>query len=325
MSLSFAVVVCTFDFKLVNDLAAAIESVRKQSYSGHVAIVVCVDGNERLSQMLCQKYKGVGQITVVSTGKEEPYGLVCARSVAIEYCSEDVISFLDDDATADESWIAKTAESFSKYDCMLVTGKIIPDWLSAPPSWLTPAFYWLIGATGTLEKDEESVVRSGFGSNLSCMRDALLKVDLRKTPLGKRGSSLLQAEDTELGIRIRRAFGKEAIYNPKAIVFHKVKHEKLAISYLIRRAYYQGISKAILYVLNGRDPKVLAPEYSYLRLVFHETANIMKGLLSGHGIGRSIKTLLFNTSITMLVGIGFVATILYRKSQIPSRMRFGDQ
>ena len=305
MPLSFAVVICTYDFKRLNDLHAAVESILRQLYSGRVAIVICVDGNDELYRTLSQKY-AQEQVRVITTREAKPAGLAHARNVAIRHCTEDVISFLDDDATADQNWIANIAESFRKYDCVTVAGKTLPSWKARPPRWLTPTFYWLVGATGTLERDYEHFVRSGFGSNMSCMRHALIRVNLFEPYLGKRGSSLLQAEEADLGLRIKDAFGKEAAYNPKAIIFHNVDYEKLRLSYLLRRAYYQGNSKALLFVLHRRNISALGAESDYMRLISHEPIEAVKGMFSGVSIATCVARLFFGMSVTLSVWLGFI-------------------
>ena len=183
--LSFAVVICTYDHKRLDDVRAAVKSVREQSYHGQVSTVICVDGNGLLYRRLSQRYSRK-RVKVVTTSKMRPAGLAQARNVAIGYCTEDVISFLDDDATADRNWIAKVADSLGKYDCVTVAGKTLPSWHARRPGWLTPAFYWLVGATGTVEGDYEHFVRSGFGSNMSCMRYALRKVGMFDPSFGMR-------------------------------------------------------------------------------------------------------------------------------------------
>ncbi len=264
-----------------------------------------MDGNDELYRSLSQKYARE-QVRVITTGEAKPTGLAHARNVAIRHCTEDVISFLDDDATADQNWIANIAESFRKYDCVTVAGKTLPSWQAHQPRWLTPTFYWLVGATGNLERDYEHFVRSGFGSNMSCMRHALVKVGMFNPSLGMRDSSLLQAEEADLGLRSREAFGKEAAYNPKAIIFHKVDYEKLRLSYMFRRAYYQGNSKALLFNLHGRDQSILAAESDYLRLVSYEPIKALKNIFDGVSILACVGRFLFSMSVTFSVLLGFV-------------------
>jgi glycosyltransferase involved in cell wall biosynthesis len=264
-----------------------------------------VDGNDELYRSLSQKYARE-HVRVITTGEAKPAGLAHARNVAIRHCTEDVISFLDDDATADQNWIANIAESIRKYDCVTVAGKTLPSWQAPSPRWLTPTFYWLVGATGTVERNYEHFVRSGFGSNMSCMRHALLQVGMFNPSFGMRGSSLLQAEEADLGLRIREAFGKEAAYNPKAIIFHKVDYEKLRLSYMFRRAYYQGNSKALLFNLHGRDQSILGAESDFLRLVSYEPIKALKDMFNGVSIPACVGHLLFSLSVTSSVLLGFI-------------------
>jgi len=313
MPLSFAVIICSFDVRLLHDLDEAIQSVRSQCCSELVDIIVCVDGNTKLYHLLASMYENVSGVTMVSTGRDKPLGLAHARNIATTYCSQDVISFLDDDAIADPHWIAELAESFAKYRCLIVAGKILPRWKSLPPRWLTPVFYWLVGATGDLLQDRESYVRSGFGSNISCIREALVKVGLLESSLGRRGSTLLQAEDADLGLRVNEVFGKLAVYNPRAVVFHKVGPERLRISYLLKRAYLQGKSKAIMFGLHGRNPSVLGQEYHYLRRVLGDMIRTATQLVDPANLAPSLERLFCSICITSAVVLGFLLNVMETK------------
>lgn len=311
MALSVAVLICSRDLKRAKDLMEAIQSVRNQSYCGQINIVVFIDGNANLYRLFAKRYEKVPEVKVISTGKEEPLGLARARTLAISSCYQDVICFLDDDAIADTDWIEEIVKSFGQHACVMIAGKIVPLWRSDPPKWLTPAFFWLVGGTGSIFKEQESYVRSGFGSNLSCMREALVKVGPVASSLGLRGSTLMQAEDADLGLRVREVYGKSVIYNPRAVVFHKVGHERLRITYLLKRAYFQGKSKAVLFLLHRRDFSSLDTEYNYLRTgILNEMISTATRLLGGSDIALSLKRLCFSLCVTGAVVLGFFLHVI---------------
>jgi len=309
MSMSFAVVVCSYDLMRVNDLDESIGSIRCQTYRGPIEVIVCVDGNSELHDLLTRRYENVPGVKVIGTGKPMPLGLSYARNLGIIASQQDIVCFLDDDAVADPDWVAELAMSYERHDTPMVVGKILPLWRDKPPRWFTPAFYWLVGATGSLFVEQEHRVRNGFGSNLSCTRRGLDRIGLFASSLDTRGSVPLQAADAELGLRVREAFGSGPIYNPKAVVFHKVG-ARLRIQTLLKRAYLQGKCKGVLFAMHGRRSSSLDTEANYLRSgILREAINAARQLLRLTDVTPSIQTLLFCACISFAVMLGFLLQV----------------
>ena len=55
-------------------------------------------------------------------------GIVEAKGVAL--------AFTDDDVIVDSHWLAELKESYDRFDCLGVGGKIVPVWSSERPAWL---------------------------------------------------------------------------------------------------------------------------------------------------------------------------------------------
>ena len=125
-------------------------------------------------------------------------------------------------------------------------GKLIPLWLSKEPEFLPEEYYWLIGAThrGFATRVEE--VRNTFGSNISFRADVIKALGGFKGEMGVRGKGLLQGEETEFCERMKNVFGKGVMYNPSAVVYHKIYPERLKIGFLLKRAFWQGYSKRMM-------------------------------------------------------------------------------
>ena len=80
----------------------------------------------------------------------------------------------------------------------------------------------------------------------------------------RKGTLYIQAEEPEFALRMKQTLGKGVIYNPDAIVYHKIPQSKLGVRILLRRAFYQGYSKALLGHLNISADSI-ATERSYLK------------------------------------------------------------
>jgi len=103
-------------------------------------------------------------------------------------------------------------------------------------------------------------------------------------------------------LRIRRDLGKGVIYNPKAIVYHKIPPSKVKVSLLLKRAFYQGYSKALLRKLNISADSG-ATEKSYLKALLLE--HIPRRLKRSYRL-TELKKLLMLFACIGAVGLGFV-------------------
>jgi len=117
----------------------------------------------------------------------------------------------------------------------------------------------------------------------------------------RRGASFVQGEEPEFALRMRRELGKGVIYNPKAIVYHKIPKLKLGVRTLLKRAFYQGYSKALLRKLDISAGSI-DTERSYLRdLLFKCIPRRMKRIYRL----REIKKLSVLVACIVSVGLGF--------------------
>jgi len=110
-------------------------------------------------------------------------------------------------------------------------------------------------------------VRNLIGANMSFRREALDTVGGFTDGLGRVGTRPLGCEETELGIRLRQwRRDVQLLYEPAAVVHHRVTSERVAWAYFCSRCYAEGMSKAMVSRLVGaRD--ALETERRYVRSV----------------------------------------------------------
>ena len=228
-------------------------------------VIIVIDGNEELYDRVVADYQG--QDTVTTTLLKESVGVSRARNAGIRVARGGVIAFIDDDAIADRKWIENLLGTYREYDAIAVGGKVLPQWLCQRPDYLPEELYWLVGTTHEGFADNRvAEVRNTFGPNMSFKREVFEKVGEFNESLGfaRKGNSYIQAEEPEFALRMKHKLGKGVIYNPDAIVYHKIPQSKLGVRTLLRRAFYQGYSKALLGKLN-RSADQIATERSYLK------------------------------------------------------------
>jgi GT2 family glycosyltransferase len=139
---------------------------------------------------------------------------------------------------------------------------------------------------------------------MSFKREVFQKAGMFNENLGfaRRGTSYIQAEEPEFALRMRRELGKGVIYNPKAVVYHKIPSAKVKVGLLLKRAFYQGYSKALLKKLNISADSG-ATEKAYLKALLFE---FIPGRLKRFYRLTELKKLLMLGACIGAVGLGFV-------------------
>ena len=242
MLASVSIVICTHRNERYEDLLEALDSLNAQSHN-NLEIVVVVDGNKELYEKIRGSKIKIDRILL----NEANLGLSESRNSGIKESKGDIIAFFDDDAVADMNWLKELVRMYEEHDAIAAGGKILPKWVTKKPKYLPEEFYWLIGATHKgFPAEEMTEVRNTFGSNLSFKAEVLKALDGFRSEMGVKGRGLLQGEETELCERMSNKFEKGVIYNPEAIVYHKVFPERLRMRFLLRRAFWQGYSKRLM-------------------------------------------------------------------------------
>jgi len=219
----------------------AIESLVTQTYKD-LELIVVVDGDEALYDRIMKD--GVPADKVISN--ETNMGLSESRNRGVDVASGEVIVFFDDDAVADRDWIKELVRMYDECAAIAAGGKIVPLWIGGKMNFLPEEYYWLIGATHRGFAEGITEVRNTFGSNISFRAEVLDALGGFRGEMGVRGGGALQGEETEMCARMKKKFGKGVMYNPDAIVHHKIVSARTKVTFLMRRAFWQGYSKRMI-------------------------------------------------------------------------------
>src|SRR4030088_3393492 len=103
----FSVVICAYTGKRWEELVAAVESLRVQTYAAHEVILV-IDHNPELAQRV---WREIPDVTCVENHGRQ--GLSDARNSGLAVARGDIVAFLDDDAEAEPQWLSLLAESYA--------------------------------------------------------------------------------------------------------------------------------------------------------------------------------------------------------------------
>lgn len=310
-----SVIVCTSDVDNYQNPLEAVNSLLNQTYP-ELEIIIVVDNvdNQQLYKRIATAYATQGNIQIITSG--ESSGVSAARNTGIKKAQGDIIAFLDDDAVADKRWIERLVDTYQKTDAIAVAGKVLPIWLSNKPDYLPEELYWLVGLTYKgFAREDVTEVRNALGSNMSYRREVFTEVGLFNEHLGfaRKHNAYLQGEEAELALRMKGKLGKGVIYDPDLIVYHKVPTWKTRLGMLLRRAFYQGYSKAWLNRLNPY-PRALSIEESYLKdLFFKYIPHKIKKVLLNSNPTTEIRQLPVLLASILAVGVGFTCGHFQRK------------
>jgi glucosyl-dolichyl phosphate glucuronosyltransferase len=278
---SATVVVCAFASQRLEQTVDCVKSVQAQDPPPGQMIVV-VDHNESLQAELRARLPD--EVEVVAN--ERPRGLSSARNTAVARSRGEYIVFIDDDAIAHEQWLARLLSTFDDPQVVGVGGHALPLWESGQPGWLPPEFLWVVGCSysGLPESGE---VRNPLGCNMAFRAGLFDTVGHFNPAIGRLGSLPLGCEETEFCLRAARAMrGARIALTAGAEIDHRVPAARATASYLLRRCYFEGISKALVRRLS--DSRSLDTERAYLRnALAARLKSSMRGVASRRRTGEA--------------------------------------
>jgi glycosyltransferase involved in cell wall biosynthesis len=256
------VVISVYSIERANDVVECIESVRKQTLPPK-EIVVVLDPNYALVSYY-KKLLGSTVKLVVS----DTFGLSAARNTGIKSCNSEFVAFIDDDAVADKNWLKTLVNNFKTPSVIGVGGHITPIWPIKNPYWFPEELYWIIGCSYKGLPIQKSPIRNPIGCNMGFRRSIFETVGYFSVATGRVGNKLMGHDDTEFGIRATNKRPETTIvYDPQAIVYHKVAMNRVSVRYILKRSYSEGFSKAFITTFsnnNNNNNKSLGAEKSYL-------------------------------------------------------------
>lgn len=233
-----SVVVPTYLPDRYADFTECIDALLAQTYDD-VEVVIIIDGNGEMHDRARDEYGDRGDVVIYAC--HEDAGPISRANMGAVQASGDLVAITDLDAVAEPDWIEQLVDAYERHDAIAVGGRIEPDWVAGEAEYIPEEFHFLIGATYRGFPDEEGEVRNTFGANLAFDRDVFLK--LGGVKLGGIDPSQVQGRESELCARMRRQYGRGVIYNPDAVVHHKIYQHRTEYDWLLKRAFWQGYSK----------------------------------------------------------------------------------
>jgi len=242
MQEQFDVSVVISTYNRCNLLPSVLESVLAQEDTGDARYeIIVVDNNSTdqtrqvVESFIARDPRKIRYIF------EKKQGLAYARNTGIAQARAPIIAFTDDDVRVARDWIAMIKRAFAEHtEVSCVGGKVLPQWESEPPAWLTRD-HWSPLATMDYGDAPFYVDRRKqlclVGANLCVRREAFAQVGLFSSDLQRVKDSIGSLEDSEFLLRLWRA-GSRGMYIPGIIVTAEVQADRLTKAY--HRRWHKG-------------------------------------------------------------------------------------
>ena len=191
-------------------------------------------------------------------------GLSYARNRGILESVGNVVVYVDDDALVNIDYLATY---YNFFDTVVgvdaAGGPILPVYETKEPKWFSHYTRQLITGRLYLGEKTKEFSKGAFpgGGNAAYRKSVFDEVGLFNTELGRKGNSLIGAEEKDLFDKMV-AKGIKFFYLPNAILYHIIPETKLTDDYFERLTYSIGKSERIRTIAISKQ--------KYRRRVFSE-------------------------------------------------------
>lgn len=271
MNTLISAIICTHN--RAEYLGKAIQSLIDQCTPQDEYEIIIVDNRSTDStREVVEQFSSVNNIRYLY---EPNLGLSYARNTGWRNARGTYVAYLDDDAIACPVWLDKILEVFEtvtpKPGC--VGGKVEPIWEGPRPIWLSD---WLLHGLALVDWSDTPHVLNDLrmqwlvGANIAFPTGLLESVSGFTSELDRVGNNLLSSGDVFLEKQIMK-LGYSCFYHPDIAIKHHVFESRLNQSWFTRRYYWQGVSDAVMQILQER-PSTL----KRLRLAVSKTITLVR-------------------------------------------------
>lgn len=179
--------------------------------------------------------------------QESQQGHTFARNRALEHLDSDLLIWTDDDVTVDAFLVQHYVElANANSDITFFGGKIVPDFESDPPDWITENWDRLSGCFAARDLGDEAIAftksRLPYGANFA-IRSNIQAAFPFNVSLGRRGNAVHGEDELEMLRRVLDA-GYSGRWAPSATVKHFIPSDRMTESYV--RDYFIGQGRALV-------------------------------------------------------------------------------
>ena len=238
-----SVILCTYNRERY--IYNVLQSIAAGGFGDYEIVLVnnnSTDGTESECQRFAKDHPEVAMRYCV----EKQQGLSYARNRGIMESQGEVLVYVDDDAVVNREYLQTYADFFNRNkEAVAAGGPITPRYDGCEePSWMSHYTRQLVTGELNLGTREREFPKGAFpgGGNAAYRKSVFDEVGLFNVELGRKGNSLIGAEEKDLFDKMTSR-GMKFYYLPNAILYHLIPLKKLTQDYFDRLTYGIGVSE----------------------------------------------------------------------------------
>ena len=243
---NISVIICTYNREKY--LYNALKSVAENDFPFDKYEIVLINNNSTdHTETECKRFQNDFPAVNFNYFVESNLGLSFARNRGIEEAKGEILAYVDDDAQVNREYL-KTIDGFFKENrtVMAVGGAIFPVYETKEPTWMS--YYTKSLITAYKNEGNKIIKFKGekypSGGNAAYRKVVFEKVGKFNTKLGRKGQSLIGAEEKEIFDKIK-ALNMPVYYLPNMILYHIIPPEKLTKEYFNKLTFSIGQSERL--------------------------------------------------------------------------------
>lgn len=242
----FSFITCTYNRDKY--IAQTLQSVCSQTFDNNNHEIIVIDNNSTdNTATICNEFREKYTDKNFRYFKEENQGLSFALNRGIKEAKGDFLIFVDDDETIIPEHLERLEAHLKNYPHVELFGSpVIPVYEVEQPKWMSRFTQRLIGGyfdQGNSVKQLDAKNYPGTGHTI-IKRELYEKYGYYNTDLGRKGSSLMGAEDKDMFNRLK-AHNVECYYLPDIPIYHHIPPNKMTDDFFHRLTYSIGKSERI--------------------------------------------------------------------------------
>ena len=238
------VIICTYNrAKYIGNL---LESIAANDLPKSEYEILLVDNNcTDNTREICNAFAAAHPDVQFRYTIEPEQGLSAARNKGIKEAKGEYLVYIDDDALVD-TWYLRTIYEYmvAHPEISAVGGPIIPLYETKEPEWMTRYTKELLCGYLYFGEEERTFPGNRYpgGGNAAYRAEVFEKVGLFNTELGRKGNSLMGAEEKDIFDKMQ-AQKMRFMYLPQMVLHHIIPQKKLERDYFDRLTCQIGISE----------------------------------------------------------------------------------
>ena len=268
-NIRFSVIIPTFNRG--DMLCQAIEALCHQEDPGCLyEIIVADNGSTDGTHQVVETLKKNNSIPIRWV-LEPRSGSHFARNTGFKAAKGEILGLIDDDIIVDPNWVKNIVKAYDNPEVSCAGSKITVRWINGePPGWIEP-YKAVLGELDLgpklIELHYPQMINAG---NFSIRKEVLLKVG-GYNPCNAPGDKLVGDGECGLGSKVYRSGGR-IFWVPNAASYHLQDASRITLSYMRRRARFNGMSIAYAFYrsVDGDIFKILKEIYKcFFSLVYY--------------------------------------------------------